>query len=474
MPWDAGSYRKIDMVVAIIPMLTGPVSLVSSLVLLRRLVPLVFPLLTSSFSSSQLSSASTGAVRPTKPRDSLLLGLSVLDVCGSFGLSFSTLPAPSFISSTRYPAMGTIGTCTGQGFLVHLGIGVPLYNAALAIYFLCSVRYRVRDQVLRTYMVPIVHVVVWGFIVGTGAFALRQKLFNSAGVMGCWIHRVPKEDCVIVSDMCSRGIGANEYQLYFGLLHVALSFAVVLFCMIILYITVLTIEQNSRRWNPASRWFSWGSLSASHHTLGSDTTSARAILSIRRIFNREASNVTSPETSEGNSSRRRLSQGQSSSSQNELPLSQRTLETGLLYSATFLMVYFPTSMLGTVIRRDRSGQTYDIFLVFNSVFLPLQGFFKLLIYTAPEWRPKLRRRLERLSLAIVSDAQRDSTGRGDAALDHRHVSFRLSTTEPIGRPPSEVVVDVVIIPMEGMDLTETSPAGDEDAVLKETVMQGAV
>jgi hypothetical protein len=71
------------------------------------------------------------------------------------------------------------------------------------------------------------------------------------------------------------------------------------------------------------------------------------------------------------------------------PLSQRTLETGVLYSASFVFVYLPTVLVGAVPYFDtkKDQPLYISLLIAIVVLLPLQGFFNMLIYTSPMWLP---------------------------------------------------------------------------------------
>jgi hypothetical protein len=60
----------------------------------------------------------------TRPREQLLLGMSCLDILGSFGLAFSTTPGPAIQENdaVHLPTYGTVQTCTAQDFFVHMGV----------------------------------------------------------------------------------------------------------------------------------------------------------------------------------------------------------------------------------------------------------------------------------------------------------------------------------------------------------------
>ena len=187
---------------------------------------------------------------PTKPRDQLLLGLSFLDIMASFAYSFSTTPG----YGSRYPGYGNITTCNIQGFFVQLGFGVPLYNAALCVYFVLSVRYKVSEDTLSKYFVPISHVSILSYIFTTAIFLLRRNMFNPAGVMGCWISGRKVSSCEECPAMCDRGnYDVGTYEIYFLVIHLSISFIIVVISMIVLYCTVRQVETKGRRWNFSNR-----------------------------------------------------------------------------------------------------------------------------------------------------------------------------------------------------------------------------
>ncbi len=82
-----------------------------------------------------------------KFQNRLLLPMSVFDIIGSIGWAFSTTPIPRG-SNCTYGALGNEATCVTQGFMITLGLAVPMYNAMLCIYYLLVVKYNIRDEVI--------------------------------------------------------------------------------------------------------------------------------------------------------------------------------------------------------------------------------------------------------------------------------------------------------------------------------------
>jgi hypothetical protein len=264
-----------------------------------------------------------------RPREQILLGLSLLDMSFSFALSFSTLPVPA-VQRRKLPTVGTVATCSAQGFLVQLGLGAPIYNACLCMYYFLSIRYKVSDEALMQWAIPSMHAFILTFSFGTAIAGLLMEIFNSAGVMGCWIHN-SNSLCHSDPQYCGRGAIADDFALYFGLIHIGICFVLVVISMIGLFFTVRAIELRSRRW----------------------------------------------EFQDGRDNK-------------NMPLTRRTIETGVFYSASFLAIWLPTILLGFAFeggndKKLNSG--YKCVQVLSVILQPLQGFFNLIIYTSPEWLP---------------------------------------------------------------------------------------
>ena len=131
-------------------------------------------------------------------RKQLLFGLSMCDCIGSFGYMFSTLPAPKVASEKTlihdcyklYHA-GNITTCTLQGFLVQIGLCVPFYNAFMGIYYVLAVKYNKSDfDLLKRYgVIQCMHgfIIIW--IITVQSINLSLRLYNSDGIMGCWVRK---------------------------------------------------------------------------------------------------------------------------------------------------------------------------------------------------------------------------------------------------------------------------------------------
>lgn len=112
---------------AIIPKVTGPLSLIGSCSILYDI-----------FSSDRKKKLS-------RPYYRIMLGLSCADVVTSFMFSLSTWPIPQG-SEGVWGAAGTTQTCTAQGFLLQLMLLSPMYNFSLALYYLLLSKYHLTEE----------------------------------------------------------------------------------------------------------------------------------------------------------------------------------------------------------------------------------------------------------------------------------------------------------------------------------------
>ena len=146
----SSSYEQI--VITIIPMVTGTLSIVAS----------------STIISKVLKSQS----RLTTPYNRLLVGLCTFDIIASICHAFSTLPIPRG-SPDHWLALGDKATCSIQGTLmVFAQVGTPFYNVGLCIYFLCVVKYNMTDERFRKLWEAFLHAfpILYGLITSIGTF----------------------------------------------------------------------------------------------------------------------------------------------------------------------------------------------------------------------------------------------------------------------------------------------------------------
>ena len=86
-----------------------------------------------------------------------MLGLSTFDALQSIAYAMTPLVSPR--DSKFYGAIGNDRTCSAQGFLLILGLAVPMYNTSLSLFYLLIIRYNVRRATLSAKIEPFLHAV---------------------------------------------------------------------------------------------------------------------------------------------------------------------------------------------------------------------------------------------------------------------------------------------------------------------------
>ena len=156
--------------------------------------------------------------------------MSVFDIIGSIGWAFSTTPIPRG-STCTYGAIGNEATCITQGFMISLGLIVPMYNAMLCIYYLLVVKYNVRDEVIAKYE-PLMHFISICPALTGAIVAAANDLFNNF-LTTCWII---ERGTFGQHEKVYHGENAVLSALYgIGMLFAVLILLTIGYCMISIY-----------------------------------------------------------------------------------------------------------------------------------------------------------------------------------------------------------------------------------------------
>ena len=90
----------------------------------------------------------------------IIFCMSFFDMLTSLAIALTTIPMPSdVIYPFDGPSYGTVQTCEAQGFICMLGYGmVVCMNMTLNIYYLCTLRFEMKDKAFSQYMEPTLYV----------------------------------------------------------------------------------------------------------------------------------------------------------------------------------------------------------------------------------------------------------------------------------------------------------------------------
>jgi len=258
----------------------------------------------------------------------LVLSVAVMDIISTVGNGMSTFPAPSGIPGVY--AFGNMWTCELQGFLVNLGISVPLYTLMLSVYYVLTICYNMKENAMHK-IEPWFHIVASGISFGGATVALVLKLYNFQGNK-CTMTPYPP-GCAESEDVqCTRG--ANAYllsQLLAGV-PLYLSLVGVAACMIHVY------------WTLRSRELAAGQYSFRRQLRGNQSRTERE----RRAKH---------------------------------SLSKKMAEQGVLYVGALFLTYIWTIILHAV--KAATGEIPFPLLLLSQIFVPLQGLFNFIIYIRP-------------------------------------------------------------------------------------------
>jgi len=89
-----------------------------------------------------------------RPYHRLMLMMSCFDAIQSLAVAVAPLPLPR--EDGVYGAQGNSSTCTFQGFLMTLGLAVPLYNSGLNMFYMLTIRYNFSSERFTKYE-PAIH-----------------------------------------------------------------------------------------------------------------------------------------------------------------------------------------------------------------------------------------------------------------------------------------------------------------------------
>jgi hypothetical protein len=132
----------------------------------------------------------------------LLGSMSICDFLASFGMALGPIPVPADLGFPN--TFGTRATCTAQAVMVNVaGIGY-WYAACLSVYYVLSIRFRLRDAFIAKYVEPIMHLVTLGWGFTQTALSLHRGIFNpTTPGSNCWLGTYPP-GCQY-DNSCTRG-----------------------------------------------------------------------------------------------------------------------------------------------------------------------------------------------------------------------------------------------------------------------------
>ncbi len=119
-------------------------------------------------------------------------------------MALNTIPMPSDVYDI-YPfagwALGTVGTCELQGFLIQMGTAFTVgSNTALNVYYVCTFRYSMAEEKFKRCVLPLTLAIYAAASVTITSYALRNDLINPSAYSNYCLTTVRPLNCTTRSN----------------------------------------------------------------------------------------------------------------------------------------------------------------------------------------------------------------------------------------------------------------------------------
>ena len=333
-----------DVAAAVIPIISGSISVAGSVTLILVMV------------------RSEKKVSTTYRR--LIFGMSCMDIIFSIACLASTFPSPE--NQSIWISVGNISTCTIQGTMTYSGsVGTTMYNAMLSAYYMLTIAFNVREDVMVNRIEPYFHAIPIVYIISTNAFLLATSSFNTMGAL-CGISPYPKGCGSDPNIECERGLNANKYIWYFQGYPIMFMFVMIVSSMVALYCSVRRQELKMQRYHV------------------NQSTLPSRLQELRRMKRSTTTNETKTSDIEMSSP---IHHQNDSYQPRRTPRSNpfaRNRRAAMVQCSFYISAYFLTWVFTIVMRFLPGGPISTVFWILANLFSPLQGFLNFLVYIRPQ------------------------------------------------------------------------------------------
>jgi len=321
---------------AIIPLVTGPISLISSAIIIAMILR----------SKKGLSII----------YHRILFGLSVVDILGAAGISAGSLVSKG--TTNLWKSFGSTSTCNAQGFLAVFSFTAqPLYSCSLHIYFLCTIKYEMKTEDIQRRFEPFFHCIPILYGITGAIIALVTESINPTNSW-CFIESYPRKCHINDGVLCIRGERICAQKIIFGGIPATTSLVFMTITTILLYCKARKTERNNKRhvFRPSEPH---SNTNTNLDQPNGANLLCRILSKLRKLLSRQENTLNS----------------------------QKVLNRMMNFYAAYLFTYVPVLIAGFT---AEFGNRIDIFYILVMLFYPLQGFYTLLIVNHPKYK-KVRR-----------------------------------------------------------------------------------
>lgn len=172
------------------------------------------------------------------PYHRIIFFMSIWDATASLCYAVTTLPMPSdVVYDYAGPSFGNTKTCEAQSFILLVAAGfILMSNILLNIYYLCTIRYNIKQESFQKYTEPIFLMVAIPLSLMTPIhFAMKEALNPSPYYSFCLIGVYPSE-CLTNNEIeCLRGDQDTDFQSrYFAAIPIGIQISVLIFTMLLI------------------------------------------------------------------------------------------------------------------------------------------------------------------------------------------------------------------------------------------------
>lgn len=266
----------------------------------------------------------------------LLLGMSVYDILESIWNLATTWPVPAGTPDI-IGASGTVQTCTVQGFFLQFGLGVPIYNACLSVYYLLMIKYNMTEHQLRRRVEPAMHIVAFFLAMGTALTGIVLKQYNEANLW-CWLAPYPRGclDSMRYGDeaTCTRGNNAWFWRIVLYYTPLWTCITVAFFTMMAVYAAVKRSDKKSLQYRkPQVRFGEATEIEAEHHRRQSNLFVEPSLRNTSRIRYEDESSMDIVDLGDEEEADQEAEEKEEDELSNRPPTHRRTPSTGSSVSA---------------------------------------------------------------------------------------------------------------------------------------------
>jgi len=273
---------------------------------------------------------SAGRAKLSYVHNRIFFMMSLIDILSSIAWGLSFIPTPKNPACPSH-GMGTIATCTAQGFFVQLGVAVPGYTAMLSMCSLVTIVHNVREATIARNYEVFMHVIVIVPMLSVAISGAVNKLFYSNN-MACWIG--DKTIYGKLPDNLGWNLfGPGVWVVLITMIYLTLAYTVTLYCLIKIFIALRQRSLRMRRYNflPSS--------SSSRYNVG-------------RRSNIDTAGL-------------------------------EAAKQAMTYIGGFMLTYVWSS-LSVAIPIDKVRHSPVLYII-TGIFLPLQGFWNFIAYIRPRF-----------------------------------------------------------------------------------------